>query len=138
MNRELLEKARKAGSVEEIIALGKESGYDLSQSGAEDIFTRLNKNGEMKDDELDSVSGGACGGDDGERIPKHSDGETISWNSSLVHCPNDGCSKGKIISHRFATEGSAQNGYYVYPGSVLYIVKCDKCGSLMEVAEAWL
>lgn len=138
MNRELLEKARKAKNAEEIIVLSKENGIDLSPSGAEDIYSRLNKRGEMSDDELDSVSGGACQGDGGESIPKFSDGEKISWNAAMLHCANDGTSSGEIISHRFATEPDAKSGYYVYPGSVLYIVKCAKCGSLMEVPEVWL
>lgn len=138
MNGELLKKAKTAKSAEEIMALGKENGIDLSLSGAEDIYTRLNKSGAVDDDELDSVAGGACSGDDGESIPKYSDGETVSWNGTMMHCQNDGSASGLIISHRAATEPSAQNGYYVYPGSVLYIVKCPKCGSLMEVPEVWL
>lgn len=138
MNGELLKKAKDAESAEEIIALGKANGFDLSLSGAEDIYARLHKSGAVDDDDLSSVSGGACRGDGGESIPGFSDGETVSWNAAMMHCANDGNAKGVIINHRFATEPSAQNGYYVYPGSVLYIVKCSKCGSLMEVPEAWL
>lgn len=138
MNRELLEKAKKAATAEELLALAGENGLSLSSSGAEALFSRLHKSGEVNDDELSSVSGGACRGDGGESIPKHSDGENVSWSYSLMHCEKDGSSSGMIISHRFATEGSAQNGYYVYPGAVLYIVKCPKCGALMEVPEIWL
>jgi predicted ribosomally synthesized peptide with nif11-like leader len=58
---ELIEKAKSAKSPEELIALAKENGIELSAEQARDCFAKLNpKNGELGDDELDNVSGGGC------------------------------------------------------------------------------
>lgn len=60
-NRELLEKAKAAGSPEELLALAKENNYPLSEEDAKAYFEKMHKSGELSDDELDNVSGG-CGG----------------------------------------------------------------------------
>lgn len=138
MNEELLKKAKSAGSADEIRKLALSSGLELSEEGAADIYSRLNRKGELGDDELSSVSGGACRGNNDDGTPKHKIGETVSWNWSLDHCEKDGSSSGEIIDYRRATEGSAVGGFYVYPGAVLYTVKCSKCGTLMEIPEVWL
>lgn len=63
LNKELLEKAKEAKSVEELLALAKDNGIGLTEEEAKTYFTQLNpKNGEVNDDELDSVAGGKkCG-----------------------------------------------------------------------------
>lgn len=61
MDKELIIKAKQAKSPEELIALAKENGTELSAEEAHAYFSRLHKAGELADDELDSVSGG-CGG----------------------------------------------------------------------------
>jgi predicted ribosomally synthesized peptide with nif11-like leader len=60
---ELSEKAKAAKSPEELIALAKENGIELSAEQADAYFARLNpKDGELGDDELDDVAGGRkCG-----------------------------------------------------------------------------
>lgn len=60
IDNELLKNAKKAGSVEELITLLRESGITLPQTEAEEYFKNLHESGEIGDDELDSVSGGAC------------------------------------------------------------------------------
>jgi predicted ribosomally synthesized peptide with nif11-like leader len=61
MNKELLEKAKRAKNAEELIALAKENGVELSDEQAKAYFAKLNsENGELGDDELDNVAGGAC------------------------------------------------------------------------------
>ena len=57
---ELIEKARQAKSHEELIALAKENGIELSEDKAKEYFERLNLSGELSDEELDNVAGG-CG-----------------------------------------------------------------------------
>ena len=58
---ELLEKAKLAKSAEELIALAKENGAELTAEEANTYFAQLNpKMGELNDDELDQVAGG-CG-----------------------------------------------------------------------------
>lgn len=65
MDSNLLERAKKARSKEDLIALCNESGFDLSEDDAGRYYDALQKNGEIEDDELDSVSGGACYTKDG-------------------------------------------------------------------------
>ncbi len=60
MNKDLIIKAKQAKSPEEILALAKENGMKLTEESAKAYFAKLHKNGEVSDDELDSVSGG-CG-----------------------------------------------------------------------------
>lgn len=56
----LLDKVKNAASVEELLRIAKENGMEMKEDEAEDYFAALNKAGELSDDELDSVSGGAC------------------------------------------------------------------------------
>ncbi len=65
MSSELIEKAKQAKFPEELIALAKENGAELSAEEAKTYFDRLHKGGELADEELDNVAGGC--GDDGYR-----------------------------------------------------------------------
>ena len=58
--KEQIEKAKTAKSVEELIALAKENGIEMTEEEAEKYFADLHREGELADDELDNVSGG-CG-----------------------------------------------------------------------------
>ena len=58
MTNEILAKARKAESVDALIAMAKENGMNLSEEEANAYFAHLHKTGELADDELDNVSGG--------------------------------------------------------------------------------
>ena len=57
---EQTEKAKTAKSAEELFALAKENGIEMTEEEAEKYFAELHKEGELADDELDNVSGG-CG-----------------------------------------------------------------------------
>lgn len=57
---ELIEKAKQAKSAEELLALAKENGIELTENGAKAYFEQLNRSGEISDEELDNVSGGGC------------------------------------------------------------------------------
>ena len=62
MNEEMIKKAKGAKTVEELLALAKESGIELTEEKAKTYFARLHPvAGELTDDELDNVSGGGCG-----------------------------------------------------------------------------
>ena len=65
---ELIEKARQANSPEELLALAKESGIELSEDKAKEYFEQLNRSGELSDEELDNVSGGGCYYKDGRLV----------------------------------------------------------------------
>ena len=61
MNQELVNKAKKAKSVEELLALAKENGIELTNEQAKEYFAQLNPTkGELSDDELEDVAGGGC------------------------------------------------------------------------------
>lgn len=63
---ELIEKAKSAKSTEELIALAKENGIELTEETANTYFNQLNpKTGELADEELDNVAGGGCHSDNG-------------------------------------------------------------------------
>lgn len=60
LNQELLAKAEEARSAEELLALAKENGIEMTEDSAKELYERMNASGELSDDELDSVSGGGC------------------------------------------------------------------------------
>ena len=59
-NDEILEQAKKAKSVEELLTLAVENDIDLTKEEAEEFFAQLNRSGELSDEELDNVAGGGC------------------------------------------------------------------------------
>ena len=66
-NTEMIEKAKEAKSAEELIALAKDNGVEMTADEAATYFAQLNpKSGELDDDELDAVAGGGCS--DGRRV----------------------------------------------------------------------
>lgn len=60
-NNELLEKAKQAASAEEILALAKKNGVEMTEEQANACYAKINHtSGELSDDELDNVVGGGC------------------------------------------------------------------------------
>ena len=56
---ELIEKAKSAKTPEELMALAKENGMELTEESAKAYFEQLNsKTGELADEELNNVAGG--------------------------------------------------------------------------------
>ena len=55
---ELIAKAKAAKSAEELLALAKENGVDLTEDESKTCFEQLHANTEISDDELEAVSGG--------------------------------------------------------------------------------
>ena len=61
MNAELIARAKKAKSADELIDLAKTSGLDFTREEAEKLFERLHRpSGELSDSDLDIAVGG-CG-----------------------------------------------------------------------------
>lgn len=68
-NQEILAKARKAKTQEELLAIAQENGVDMDAESAQAYFEQLHQpTGEMSDDELDDVAGGACYQGDGRMV----------------------------------------------------------------------
>ena len=58
MNEEMFEKLKGAKSAEEMIAIAKEYGKEMTKEEAEEILAFSSTEGELDDDALDSVAGG--------------------------------------------------------------------------------
>ena len=60
---EMIEKAKVAKTAEELYEIAKANGVEMTADEAATYFAQITpKNGELNDDDLDSVAGGACGG----------------------------------------------------------------------------
>ena len=65
LTQEQLAKAKAAKSAEELLAIAKEAGIEITADQVNKYFAELNKEGELTDNELASVAGGK--GDDEEK-----------------------------------------------------------------------
>ena len=52
--------AMQAKSLEELLKLAAEYGYEISKEEAEEIYAELNQEGALADEELENVAGGGC------------------------------------------------------------------------------
>ena len=55
---EQIQKAMTATSAEELLAMAKEDGIELTLTEAEEYYSELHKNQELSDDELSAITGG--------------------------------------------------------------------------------
>lgn len=63
-NSEMIECAKSARSAEELYEIAKENNVELTAEEAVTYYAQLNPTqGELSDDELDNVAGGACSGE---------------------------------------------------------------------------
>ena len=84
-NAEMIEKAKVAKTAEELYEIAKASGVELTADEAATYFAQLGpKNGELNDDDLDSVAGGACGG--GVRV---GDNVRVTSGETCANCGSD-------------------------------------------------
>ena len=61
LTKEVIAKAKEAKTPEELLALARENGEEMTEESAKAYFQQLNsKTGELADDELDNVAGGGC------------------------------------------------------------------------------
>ena len=61
ISKELIEKAKTAKTAEELLAMAKAENIELNAEEAAQAFAKMNKNGELSDEELDNVAGGCDG-----------------------------------------------------------------------------
>ena len=72
LTSEMIEKAKAAKNIEELLEIAKAEGVEMSADEAATYFAQLNpKSGEINDDDLDSVAGGACQGSNANRRKAH-------------------------------------------------------------------
>ena len=105
---EMIEKAKAAKSAEELLELAKANGVEMTADEAATYFAQLNpKSGELDDDDLDAVAGGASGC-----------GKTQINDGTMVRVIN-----GKKCPNCGGTEGIYVNSAYNCP----FMVGCTGC-----------
>ena len=56
--KELLEKLQTAKSAEELVEMAKAEGAEIAPDKAEELFAKLNAEGEISEEELEAIAGG--------------------------------------------------------------------------------
>ncbi len=88
MTNEQMQKAKECKSAEELLALAKENGMEMSAEEAAERYAQLHNEGELSDDELDSAAGGgSCGKQDVYHPQK---GERVRVINDIDKCPKCG------------------------------------------------
>lgn len=123
LTKELVAKAKEAKTSEELMALAKEAGIDMTEESAALAFEQLNsKTSELSDSELDNVSGGCGGGyDAGRPHPQFAVGETVLYIHSWLGAQRI-TATGKVVKRSY------ENGawYYtlkIHDGSTIKMVE---------------
>ena len=123
LTKELVAKAKEAKTSEELMALAKEAGIDMTEESAASLFEQLNsKTSELSDSELDNVSGGCGGGyDAGRPQPRFAVGETVLYIHSWLGATRI-TATGKVVKRSY------ENGawYYtlkIHDGSTIKMVE---------------
>ena len=121
LTKELVAKAKEAKTPEELMALAKENGVELTEESAAAYFDRLHpQTGELSDSELDNVSGGCGGGYDAV-------GETVLYIPSWLGATRI-TATGKVVKRSYENDG----WYYtlkIHDGSEIkmsesHVIKC--------------
>ena len=129
LTKELVAKAKEAKTSEELMALAKEAGIDMTEESAALAFEQLNsKTSELSDSELDNVSGGCGGGyDAGRPQPRFAVGETVLYIHSWLGATRI-TATGKVVKRSYENDG----WYYtlkIHDGSEIkmsesHVIKC--------------
>ena len=121
LTREMMEKAKTAKSMQELLEMAKAENIELSAEEAEKAFAELHKTGELSDNELDNVSAGCYESGD---TPKFSVGQHVGVCAGRGHAParilsvsdekHDGWCKNMqwIYSIKFDQGGEIRNDVY--------------------------
>lgn len=77
-SKEQLRKISEAKSVEELVALAKAEGIEVSEEEIKEKYNKIHKEGILSDEELDNVAGGSlCGRPDRVDIVSYGGGQAI-------------------------------------------------------------
>ena len=105
ISKELIEKAKTAKSAEELLEMAKVENIELNAEEAAQAFAKMNKNGELSDEELDNVAGGCEGG----ASPKK-----FSVNDRVSHRGSDGKVVYGTVVRRGSLLRSPTEYFYIY------------------------
>ena len=110
LTQEMIEKAKSVNSADELLALAKENGIEMTPDEAATYFAQLNPtSGELGDDELDAVSGGGDGCKKMSLLYK-----TVRVTSGQT-CSKCGSNVGTVMSGNYSG----------------VTVKCDNCNTII-------
>lgn len=125
---ELMLKVKGVKSAEELFALAKENGMELSAQSANAYFEQLNKSGELSDGELDNVAGGGCYEIGGDRLVVTTINSCGHWrcedcggknqSKGYPETPYHRCKEGGPITHSNLTCGCCK--YCSYEKGIWY------------------
>ena len=111
LTSEMIEKAKVAKSAEELLEIAKASNVEMTADEAATCFAQLNpKSGELDDDDLDAVAGGACADSNDNDNPAAGVGDTVQITSGET-CSSCGNNIG-IVSKKHSRG---------------YCIKCKEC-----------
>jgi hypothetical protein len=113
---ELIAKAKEAKSAEQLLALAKENGVELTSEEANTYFEQLNANVALSDDDLDAVSGGSD-------CPKGEETNTLKIGTKVKVIDGSKCKCGGNEGH-IALDTTSRGNI----ASPTKIVRCSKCG----------
>ena len=110
---EMIEKAKGVKSAEELLALAKENNIEMTPDEAATYFAQLSpKSGELNDDDLDNVAGGACN----SNSDSPANGTKVRVTSGQT-CKKCGGNIGEYT----------QEGYHLSGGAIC----CVNCGTMI-------
>ena len=128
ISKELIEKAKTAKSAEELLEMAKAENIELTEEEAAQAFAKMNKNGELSDEELDNVAGGCEGGASPQKF---------SVNDRVSHRGSDGKVVYGTVVRRGSLLRSPTEYFYIY-----YVVDdgetTEKIYEESELTLAWV
>ncbi len=128
-HEELILKAKEAKSAEELLALAKENGLEMTEENAKAYFEQIHKFGELSDSELDNVSGGGCYANDGRLVT------TVANSCDDWTCKH--CGKGKVVVHKLLLSGRDWYWDHDCPDFSEKLV-CNSCKYMSYERGLWL
>ena len=112
ISKELIEKAKTAKSAEELLEMAKAENIELTEEEAAQAFAKMNKNGELSDEELDNVAGG-CGDPETPGEPKFNVGDQVYYLETKPVGPRAFPAQKKVFC-TVTRVGKGADGGYVY------------------------
>ena len=117
---EQLAKAKAAKSAEELLALAKENGIDMTEEEAAKYFAELNKEGELADEELNNVAGGACYSSGVSGPNGYHEYAIVSPLSAAEDCEKNGIHPSDAENKNFCANFCYQCRYYFTADGICY------------------
>ena len=94
LTNEMIEKAKVAKTADELLEIAKANGVEMTLDEATTYFAQLNpKSGELTDDDLDNVAGGACSRTDSNLYAQDGDRVRVITGET---CPKCGGTVGRV------------------------------------------